>query len=146
MTDVVADQRLLRLGHPIAFEEVYPAFQFDDDGIRWELEPLLPILRRRMGDHQVADWLIRSNPAFAYRSPLDWLAVTKSLQPVLDALPEPTRPLPGGDDRADRASAAHAWRTAQTEKALAVRRRLGADARRRRKRVGRPPPSGPVPV
>jgi len=93
---VAAHPHLLRIGGPLCLEEAYPCLQFEDEGIRVDVAIIGMLARRRVTDDEVCDWLVRPNPALAGTAPLTWLEVIGSLEPLLMALPEPTRPLPGG--------------------------------------------------
>jgi hypothetical protein len=61
----------------------------DERGLRLDLAFVALLLRRRVGDLEACDWLIRRNPAFGGRSPLAWIGAGLPLEPVIDALPVP---------------------------------------------------------
>jgi len=92
-------ETLLRVVSPIGIGAAYPSFQFDGHGQTREVAFLAPLLVRRVGHEAACDWLTRPDPALAMRSPVAWLGSDGDVRPVLAALPEPSRPLPGSDDR-----------------------------------------------
>jgi len=93
---VTAHPHLLRIGGPLCLEAAYPCLQFEEEGIRMEVAIIGMLAKRRVTDDEVCDWLVRPNPALGGSAPLTWLEVIGSLEPLLMALPQPTRPLPGG--------------------------------------------------
>lgn len=93
---VTAHPHLLRIDGPICLEAAYPCLQFDEDGVRIDVAIISMLVRRRVTDDEVCDWLVRPNPTLAGTAPLTWLEVIGSLEPLLMALPEPTRQHPGG--------------------------------------------------
>ena len=94
--DVVAvHPMLIRLDGPLCYDAAYPCFQFDEDGARLDVAVVGMLAGRRVPDDEVCDWLVRPNPLLGGVAPLTWLAVTGSIRPVLDALPEPSGPFPG---------------------------------------------------
>jgi hypothetical protein len=94
-TEVAAHPHLLRIDTPISLEEAYPAVQFDDAGVRPDVAMIGLLARRRVLDDEVCDWLVRPNPLLGGTSPLRWMDSGGSMEPLLGALPEPTRPEPG---------------------------------------------------
>jgi len=92
---VTAHPHLIRLDGPLCFEAAYPLLQFDEEGARLDVGIVGYLARRRVPDDEVCDWLVRANPALGGAAPLTWLDVFGSVQPVLEALPEPVGPGPG---------------------------------------------------
>lgn len=86
---------LIRIYGPLCYDAAYPCLQFDEAGVRLDVAVIGLLARRRVPDDLVCDWLVRPNPRLGGASPLTWLDNVGSVQPVLEALPEPTRPLPG---------------------------------------------------
>jgi len=93
---VTAHPHLLRIGGPICLEAAYPCLQFDGEGARIDVAMIGMLVSRRVTDDEVCDWLVRPNPALGGTAPLTWLDVIGSLEPLLMAMPEPTRQHPGG--------------------------------------------------
>ncbi len=93
---VTAHPHLLRIDGSLCLEAAYPCLQFDGEGVRVDVAMIGMLVKRRVTDDEVCDWLVRPNPALAGTAPLVWLDVIGSLEPLLIALPEPTRPHPGG--------------------------------------------------
>lgn len=86
---------LLSIGCPIGAGKAYPAFQFDEHGQTREAAFLATLLVRRVSHEEACDWLVRRNPALAMETPLAWLLADGDVQWVIDALPHPSRRLPG---------------------------------------------------
>jgi len=61
----------------------------DDDGLRLDLAFVALLLRRRVGDLQACDWLVRPNPDLGGHAPLSWIGDGRPLEAVVDALPSP---------------------------------------------------------
>jgi hypothetical protein len=80
---------LLRVDGRISAGPAYPAFQLDEHGLRLEVCFISLILRRRMPDLEVCDWLVRALPELGTRSPLDWLNQSGRLATLVDHLPIP---------------------------------------------------------
>jgi hypothetical protein len=104
---VAAHPHLLRIAAPVCLEEAYPALQFDDAGVRPDVAMVGVLARRRVGDDEVCDWLVRPNPRLGGTPPLRWMDSGGSMEPLLEALPEPTLPFPGSgrDDAGDEVAA-----------------------------------------
>lgn len=84
-------------------EEVYCAFQFDDNGIDRSLGQVVQVLHKRHGDEAIADWLVRPNRALHGSCPLDYLAGSGTVEGVLAAAIEsPPIPEAGVDGEAPR--------------------------------------------
>ena len=93
---VTTHPHLLRIDGPICLEAAYPCLQFDGEGVRIDVAMIGMLVSRRVPDDEVCDWLVRPNPALGGTAPLTWLDVIGSLEPLLMAMPEPTRQHPGG--------------------------------------------------
>lgn len=100
---------LLRVSGPISVGPAYPAFLLDGSELRLDVVFLVLLLRRRVTDLEACDWLVRPQGALGNRSPLVWLTAGHSLESVVAALPEPTRPLPAGAARPRRDEIRRAW-------------------------------------
>ncbi len=92
---VASHPHLLRLEGPLCYDAAYPCIQFDAMGVRLDVAVVGLLARRRVPTDEVCDWLVRSNPGLGGTAPLTWLDVIGSVIPVLEALPEPSGPLPG---------------------------------------------------
>ena len=92
---VATHPHLLRLEGPLCFDAAYPCLQFDEEGVRLDIAVVGLLARRRVPVDEVCDWLVRPAPGLGGTAPLMWLDVIGSVQPVLEALPEPVGPLPG---------------------------------------------------
>lgn len=79
-----------RIDSAIGLGAAYPAFMLDENGLRFDVALVTLLLRRRVGDLQACDWLVRRNPRLADRAPLDWIGDGLSLERVVDALPTPS--------------------------------------------------------
>lgn len=99
---------LLRIDAPTGVEEAYPTFQFEADGLRREVAFVVLLLKRRITDEESCDWLLRTNPRLGHRTPSEWLR-TGAIEPVIEALPRPTRPMPGPAPDIDLAEVRSAW-------------------------------------
>lgn len=86
---------LLYLECPVGVGRAYPSFQFDERGQTREVAFLAPLLTRRVSHEEACDWLLRPHAALAHLSPIGWLAADRDVQRVIDALPHPSRPVPG---------------------------------------------------
>lgn len=134
---------LLSVSSPLGVEEAYPEFQFADVGVRRDVSILGLLLRRRVDECPAIDWFFRANPGLRDLPPLQWLGDRGSFDAALEALPEPTSPVPGGAGR-DIEEARAAWRSG----AAVDVRRVGFTAPwdaggERSERVPGPRPGGP---
>jgi hypothetical protein len=69
--EVRARSDILRIeGHWL--EETYPALQFADHEVRYEVALLVESLGDQLPGHAIADWLTRPNPALGALTPLQW--------------------------------------------------------------------------
>jgi hypothetical protein len=93
---VATHPHLLRIGGPLCYDAAYPAFQFDEAGVRLDVAVAGMLARRRVPTDEVCDWMVRPNPGLGGTPPLVWLDTFGSLQPVLEVLPPPSGTLPGG--------------------------------------------------
>lgn len=84
-----------RVDSIIGAEPAYPAFMLDGGGLRMDAAFVALLLRRRVGDLEACDWLVRGNPALGGASPLDWMGRGDRLDAVVDNLPPPSRAMPG---------------------------------------------------
>lgn len=112
----LASWRLLHITGRLALEEVYPAFQFAEVGLRRDIALLGVLLARRIDQAAACDWLFRPNPRLRDIPPIQWLSDRGSFEAVLDALPEPEsgRPSP---PRSDVDEARAAWLAATRDAA-----------------------------
>ncbi|MCB2223802.1 MAG: hypothetical protein KQH83_06460 [Actinobacteria bacterium] len=93
---VAAHPHLIRIEGPLCYDAAYPALQFDEDGVRLDVAVVGMLARRRVATDEVCDWLVRPSARLGGTPPLVWLDTIGSVQPVLEALPPPTGPAPGG--------------------------------------------------
>jgi hypothetical protein len=77
---------LLHITGRLALEEVYPAFQFAEVGVRRDLALLGVLLTRRIGHAEACDWLFRPNPRLRDLPPVRWLSGQGPFEAVLEAL------------------------------------------------------------
>jgi hypothetical protein len=82
----------------MCLQEAYPCLQFDETGIRPDVALIGALARRRVADDEACDWLVRRHTELGGVSPLVWMDGGGSLEPLLSALPEPTRSPPGTPD------------------------------------------------
>jgi hypothetical protein len=82
--EVVQRPDLLRIGGTW-LEEVYFAFQFDNNGVRQSLGVVVAHLRRVFDDESIADWLVRPHGELSSITPLVWLASGGSSEQVTTA-------------------------------------------------------------
>lgn len=75
---------LLKLGSPF-LQEVYFAFQFDDDGVRPELGRLVHLLKVEATDLEIADWLARPDPGLNASTPLHYLDIGGTVEGAVTA-------------------------------------------------------------
>ena len=69
-------------------EETYPALQFEDHEVRFEISTIVKAIGMELPGAAIADWLSRSNPLLAAMTPLDWFDAGLSLQTALTAVME----------------------------------------------------------
>lgn len=100
---------LLRISSRIQVEEAYPAFQFDDGGLRRDVAFVVLLLKRRVTDAEACDWMLRTHPLLGHVTPSGWLGSGGAIKPVIEAFPEPSRPIPGHDRHLDVASLRAQW-------------------------------------
>lgn len=53
-------------------EETYPALQFADDEVRYEVAMVVELLGDQLPGHAIADWLTRPNEALGALTPMQW--------------------------------------------------------------------------
>jgi hypothetical protein len=67
-------------------EETYPALQFHDHEIRYEVATIVEAVGDELPGAAIADWLSRTNPLLGTMSPIDWfnsgLSLTKAVEAV----------------------------------------------------------------
>lgn len=68
--DVALHPDLIRL-RGLWLEEVYFAFQFEDDGLNVPMARLVRTLKSRWDDETIADWLVKPDPTLGHACPLD---------------------------------------------------------------------------
>ena len=112
---VAEHPHLVRLTGPLCYDAAFPCLQFDDDGVRLDVAVVAMLARRRVPDDVVCDWLVRMNPALGGTTPLLWLDTIGSIQPVLEALPEPIGRLPGRPPDEDTGHHVAGWVRRQEE-------------------------------
>ena len=83
ISEVVARDDLLRIeGHWL--EETYPALQFADHEVRFEISSVVEFLDGQLPGQAIADWLTRSNPALGALTPMQWFEAGHDLNTALD--------------------------------------------------------------
>lgn len=89
---------VLRLdGHWL--EETYPALQFRDQEVRFEISAVVDYVHDDLPGIAIADWLTRSNPALGAMTPMEWFNSGQDLNTALhvalaDIEPEAIRARP----------------------------------------------------
>jgi len=53
-------------------EETYPALQFADHGVRFEVAAVVDFVGNELPGAAIADWLTRPNPSLGALTPLQW--------------------------------------------------------------------------
>jgi hypothetical protein len=81
-----------RVESPIGLGPAYPAFLLDTDGLRLDVAFITLLLRRRVGDLDACDWLVRPNPVIGGATPLHWIDAGLPLEGLMEALPTPQGP------------------------------------------------------
>jgi hypothetical protein len=85
--ELIVHRGVLRLGgHWL--DEVYCAFQFNDNGLREDVTAVVEVLDSHFDPATIIDWLVRPHPSLATLSPLHWLDGGRSLDTVLRAARE----------------------------------------------------------
>ena len=69
-------------------EETYPAVQFADNEVRYEVAAIVEEVGDELPGVAIADWLSRPNPLLAGMTPLAWFDTGLSLQTALTAVHE----------------------------------------------------------
>ncbi len=83
ISEVVARDDLLRIeGHWL--EETYPALQFADHEVRFEISSVVEFLDGQLPGQAIADWLTRSNSALGALTPMQWFDAGHDLNTALD--------------------------------------------------------------
>ena len=71
ISEVPSRDDLLRIeGHWL--EETYPALQFADHQVRFEISSVVEFLGGQLPGQAIADWLTRPNPALGALTPMQW--------------------------------------------------------------------------
>lgn len=69
-------------------EETYPALQFHDHEVRYEIATIVEAVGDELPGTAIADWLSRANPLLGTMSPIDWFNAGLSLKAALEAIHE----------------------------------------------------------
>ncbi|MCP3995477.1 MAG: hypothetical protein GY722_10485, partial [bacterium] len=67
-------------------EETYPALQFHDHEVRYEVATIVESVGDELPGAAIADWLTRSNPLLGEMAPIDWFKTGLSLKTALHAV------------------------------------------------------------
>ena len=82
-SEVPAREDLLRIeGHWL--EETYPALQFADHEVRFEIALLVEFLDGQLPGPAIADWLTRSNEALGALTPMQWFDAGNDINTALN--------------------------------------------------------------
>ena len=82
-SDVRSRDDLLRIeGHWL--EETYPALQFADHEVRFEIASVLEFLGDQLPGQAIADWLTRSNEALGALTPMQWFDAGNDINTALN--------------------------------------------------------------
>jgi hypothetical protein len=65
-------------------EETYPALQFRDHQVRFEVSALVDFVHDDLTGTAIADWLTRSNPALGAMTPMEWFNTGQDLNTALN--------------------------------------------------------------
>lgn len=65
-------------------EETYPALQFADHEVRYEVASVVELLGDQLPGHAIADWLTRPNPALGALTPLQWFDTGNDVNTALN--------------------------------------------------------------
>ena len=65
-------------------EETYPALQFCDHEVRFEVAAVVDFVRSDLRGTAIADWLTRPNPALGSLTPMEWFKTGQDLNTALD--------------------------------------------------------------
>jgi hypothetical protein len=98
---------VLRIDGPVG--PAYPAFQVADDRLRTDVCFMGLLLRRRVDDIAACDWWVRPVPDLGSVSPLVHLDAGRRIQPLIEALPEPTVDVPARSSTPDLDRARETW-------------------------------------
>lgn len=66
-------------------EETYPALQFADHEVRFEVASVVEFLREQLPGQAIADWLTRPNPALGALTPMQWFDSGNDVDTALHA-------------------------------------------------------------
>lgn len=64
-------------------EETYPALQFCDHEIRFEVSAVVEFVHAYLPGTAIADWLTRPNPALGSLTPMEWFNTGQDLNTAL---------------------------------------------------------------
>lgn len=64
-------------------EETYPALQFRDHEVRFEVSAVVELVYDDLPGTAIADWLTRSNPALGAMTPMEWFNTGQDLNTAL---------------------------------------------------------------
>ena len=67
-------------------EETYPAIQFHDNDVRYEVAAIVEAVGDELPGAAIADWLSRSNPLLGAMSPIEWFNAGLNLQTAMTAV------------------------------------------------------------
>lgn len=67
-------------------EETYPAIQFRDNEVRYEVATIVEAVGDELPGAAIADWLSRTNPLLGTMTPIDWFNAGLSIQMALTAI------------------------------------------------------------
>jgi hypothetical protein len=82
--EVRSREDLLRIeGHWL--EETYPALQFADHEVRFEIASVVEFLCGQLPGQAIADWLTRSNEALGALTPMQWFDTGNDVNIALHA-------------------------------------------------------------
>jgi hypothetical protein len=65
-------------------EETYPALQFVDHEVRYEVALVVEVLGDQLPGHAIADWLTRPNSALGALTPLQWFDTGNDVNTALN--------------------------------------------------------------
>lgn len=67
-------------------EETYPAFQFRDHEVRFEVAAIVEEVGDELSGTAIADWLFRTNPLLGAMAPIEWFNSGLSIKTALTAI------------------------------------------------------------
>lgn len=82
-SEVRSREDLLRIeGHWL--EETYPALQFADHEVRFEIASVIEFLGGQLPGQAIADWLTRPNQALGALTPMQWFEAGNDINTALN--------------------------------------------------------------